>query len=124
VTGIGCGELVAPVPETVIEVVYVPAESPVTLAVTATDPAPVPAAGDMDSHGTGLEALQVNVPVPVLLILTVWTDGLLPPWIAEKLRLVGARPMVGTNGALTINVTITVCGVFVAPVAAMLRGAV
>ena len=70
-TGIDCGELVAPVPETVIDVVYVPAESPVTLAVTAREPAPVPDAGDTDSHGTGLEAPQVNVPVPVLVMLTV-----------------------------------------------------
>ena len=34
-TGIDCGELVAPVPVTVIEAVYVPAASPVTLAVAA-----------------------------------------------------------------------------------------
>ena len=70
-TGIDCGELVAPVPETVIDVVYVAAESPVTLAATAREPAPVPDAGDTDSHGTGLEAPQVNVPVPVLVMLTV-----------------------------------------------------
>jgi hypothetical protein len=32
--------------------------------------------------------------------------------------------MVGTNGAVSVNVTITVCGVFVAPVAVMVTGAV
>ena len=70
-TGIDCGELVAPVPETVIEVVYVPAESPDTLAITASELAPVPEAGDNESHGTAVEAFQLNVPVPVLLMLTV-----------------------------------------------------
>ena len=78
-TGIDCGEFVAPVPATVMAVVYVPAESPVTLAVTAIAPTPVPEAGETVSHGTALEALQLNVPVPVLLTLMVWTDGLLPP---------------------------------------------
>ena len=69
-TGINWGEFVAPVPETVMAVVYVPAESPVTLAVTASELAPVPEAGETESHGTELEALQLNVPVPVLLMLT------------------------------------------------------
>ena len=31
--------------------------------------------------------------------------------------------MVGTSGAVSVKVTITVCGVFVAPVAAMVTGA-
>ena len=70
-TGINWGEFVAPVPETVMAVVYVPAESPVTLAVTASELAPVPEAGETESQGTELEALQLNVPVPVLLMLTV-----------------------------------------------------
>ena len=43
--------------------------------------------------------------------------------MAEKLRLVGVRPMVGINGAVSVKVTMTVCGVFVAPVAAMVKGA-
>ena len=70
-TGIDCGELVAPVPETVMAVVYVPAESPDTLAVTASELAPVPEAGETESHVTAVEAFQLNVPVPVLLMLTV-----------------------------------------------------
>ena len=107
-----------------IDVVYVPAESPVTLAVTASEPGPVPEAGETESHGTALDAFQLNVPVPVLLILTVWLEGLVPPCVAKKVRLVGVRPMVGTNGAVSVNVTMTVCGVFVAPVAVMVTGVV
>ena len=116
--------MVAPVAVTVIEVVYVPAESPVTLAATESDPGPVPEAGDTESHGTALDAFQLKVPVPVLLMLTVWADGFAPPCVPEKLRLLGVRPMVGINGALNVRATMTVCGVFVAPVAVMVTGAV
>ena len=78
-TGIDCGELVAPVPVTVIEVVYVPAESPVTLALAASEPAPVPAAGETESQEAVLVAFQLKVPVPELVMLTVWAEGLVPP---------------------------------------------
>jgi len=61
--------------------------------------------------------------VPVLVMLTLWPGGL-APWVAEKLRLVGARPIVGINGAVSVRVTVTVCGVFVAPVAATVTGVV
>ena len=44
--------------------------------------------------------------------------------MVEKLRLVGARPIVGINGAVSVRVTVTVCGVFVAPVAATVTGVV
>jgi hypothetical protein len=123
-TGIDCGEFVAPVPATVIDELYVPAESPVTLAVTTSEPGPVPEAGETESHAAVLDAFQLKVPVPVLLMLTVCADGLVPPWLAEKFRLVGARPMVGISGAVSVRVAITVCGVLVAPVAAMVKGAV
>lgn len=57
-------------------------------------------------------------------IFTVWLEGLVPPWVAEKLRLLGVRPMVGINGALSVRATMTVCGVFVAPEAVMVTGVV
>ena len=78
-TGIDCGELLAPLPVTVMEVVYVPAESPVALAVTANEPGPLPDAGETESQAAVLDAFQLKVPVPVLLMLTVWPEGLAPP---------------------------------------------
>ena len=114
---------VAPVPVSVIELVYVPAESPVTLGAMASEPEPVPEAGETESQEAVLEAFQLNVPVPVLVMLTLWPGGL-APWVAEKLRLVGARPIVGINGAVSVRVTVTVCGVFVAPIAATVTGVV
>ena len=106
-----------------IEFVYVPAESPVTLGATASEPEPVPETGETESQEAVLEAFQLRVPVPVLVMLTLWPGGL-APWVAEKLRLVGARPIVGINGAVSVRVTVTVCGVFVAPVAATVTGVV
>jgi hypothetical protein len=91
--------------------------------VTETDPGPVPDAGETESHGAVLDAFQLKLPVPELLMLTVWPDGVVPPWVAEKLRLVGVIPIVGINGAVSVKVTMTVCGVFVAPVAAIVNGA-
>jgi len=78
-TGIDCGELVAPVPVTVIAVLYVPGESPVILAVTASEPGPLPAAGETKSHAAVLDAFQLSVPVPELLMLTVCAAGFVPP---------------------------------------------
>jgi hypothetical protein len=78
-TGIDWGEFVAPVPVTVREALYVPAESPETLAVTPIAPGPVPEICDRASQEAVLAALQLNVPVPVLLMLTVWATGFPPP---------------------------------------------
>jgi hypothetical protein len=78
-TGIVCGELVAPVPMTVIEVVYVPAESPVTFTIAESEPGPLPDAGETESQEAVLAAFQLNVPVPVFVMFTVWAEGLLPP---------------------------------------------
>jgi hypothetical protein len=78
-TGIDCGEFVAPVPMTVIEAVYVPAERPVTLTVAASEPAPVPDAGETESQEAVLVAFQLKVPVPEFVMFTVWAEGLLPP---------------------------------------------
>ena len=78
-TGIVCGEFVAPVPTMLIEAVCVVAESPETFAETVNDPGAVPAAGEIESHDAVLDAFQLNVPVPGLLIFTVCAVGPLPP---------------------------------------------
>ena len=122
VTGIDWGELLAPDPVTVIEAEYVAAESPATFAVTDNDPGAVPEAVAIESHDAVLETLQFNVPVPTLLMFTTCAAGLLPPWVAEKARLVGTRLMTGIGGAVSVSVTITVCGVLVAPVAEIVSG--
>ena len=48
----------------------------------------------------------------MLWILSVWTAGLLPPWIAVNARLVGLVPMAGgTGAAVTAKETGIVTGV-------------
>ncbi len=86
----------------------------VTLTVTA--PFPLPEVGETASQVMLAPALQLKVPPPVLLRLTVWAVGLPPPCWAVKERLVGLAPMAGgTGAAVTVNVTGTVT--VVAPVA-------
>ena len=59
--------------------------------------------------------LQESVPPPVLLTVTVWLAGLLPPAVPEKARLVGLRPIAGGTGAvLTVRLTGIVCGLLLA----------
>ena len=86
------------------------------LAVAVKEFGPVPDTGDRESQELGEFTLQLKVPVPELLIVTVCDAGLVPPCVAEKARLVGLRPIVGICGAVTVSATFTVCGVFVAPV--------
>ena len=69
----------------------------VTLAATV--PLPVPAVGLRVSQVALSLALQLKVPLPVLLMLTVWAAGLLPPCWAVKDKLVGLAPIVGGAGA-------------------------
>ena len=64
-----------------------------TLAVTA--PVPVPEAGLRDNHAALSLALQLKVPPPVLLMVTVCAAGLPPPCWAVKDRLVGLAPIAG-----------------------------
>ena len=86
------------------------------VAVNVTAPLPVPADGDTVNHAALSLAVQLKVPPPVLLILTVWAAGLLPPCWAVKDKLVGLAPRAGgTGAAVTVKVTGTVTGV--APVA-------
>jgi len=58
----------------------------------------VPAAGLRVSHAALSLAVQLKVPPPVLLRLTVWAAGVLPPCCAVKDRLVGVAPIAGGTG--------------------------
>ena len=69
------------------------------VAVRVTLPLPVPEAGLSVSQAALSLALQLKVPPPVLLMLTVWAAGLLPPCWAVKDKLVGLAPMAGGTGA-------------------------
>ena len=69
------------------------------MALTATEPLPVPEAGDTVNQVALSLALQLNVPPPVLLMLRVWAAGLLPPCCAVKEKLVGLAPIAGGTGA-------------------------
>ena len=60
---------------------YVPTDSPLTLTPTANDPLFVPDAAAppfIVSHGTEEAAVQLSVPEPLLVMVTVWLDGLAP----------------------------------------------
>ena len=65
----------------------------VTVRVTA--PLPEPEAGERVNHGALPLADQVNMPPPVLRMLSVWAAGLAPPCVAVKERLVGLAPIAG-----------------------------
>ena len=63
----------------------------------------VPDVSESDNHDWVLLAVQLSVPPPVLVILTVCAAGLLPPAIPEKVKLfpdtcsagVGSPPAAG-----------------------------
>ena len=76
-----------------------PAAKVPVVALTATEPLPVPEAGLRVSQAALSLADQLRVPPPVLLMLTVWAAGLLPPCWAVKATLVGLAPMAGGTGA-------------------------
>ena len=78
-TGMVCGVLVAPVPVTVMVVVYVPAASPGTITVAVNELGAVPETGERASQGAVVVTLQSNVPLPELEIVTVCGAGSLPP---------------------------------------------
>jgi hypothetical protein len=69
------------------------------VAVSVTAPLPVPEAGLSVNQAALSLADQLSVPLPVLLMVTVWVAGLVPPWVAAKERLVGLAPMAGGTGA-------------------------
>ena len=65
-------------------------------------PVPVPEGGPTDNQVVLSLALQLKLPPPVLLMVTVCAVGLLPPCWAVKDRLVGLAPIMGlteTTGA-------------------------
>ena len=79
-----------------------PTESPLVLAPTENDPVFVPEAAELPftvSQGTVLVAVQLSVPEPPLLTVTVWPDGFVPPCIAENESEAGLRPITGLEGA-------------------------
>jgi hypothetical protein len=80
------------------------------VTLTVTTPDPVPEAGLSDNQVMLSLALQLKVPPPVLLMLRVWTAGLLPPCWAVKDRLIGLVPIAGlteTAGAEGAGLTET-----------------
>ena len=64
-------------------------------------PTPVPNVGLTDNQVVLALALQLKVPPPVLLMVTVCAKGLLPPCWAVKERLSGLAPIAGLTGGLT-----------------------
>ena len=73
--------LLAPVAATVTVPLYVPVESPLTLAPRENDPLFVPDAAGAPlsiNQGTDDVAVHVSVPVPVFVTVTTWPDGLVP----------------------------------------------
>lgn len=92
---------------------------PVVLIESVIEPEPLPLRTLGVSQGAFSETDHVRVPAPVLLMASVWAVGLLPPCTALNERFVVLSPMVGVGAAVTDSVTGTDCGVFVAPVAAI-----
>ena len=110
-TGIVTG--VTPVPPLRVTVpVWLPVAKVPVVACNVTVPFPVPVPALRVNQPVVSLALQVKVPPPVLLILSVCAAGLLPPWIAVNARLVGLAPMAGgTGAAVTVKETGIVTGV-------------
>ena len=74
------------------------------LVPAGSDPLPKAAA----NHPASELTVQLEVVVPLFDKFTDWPAGLLPPAVALKLKLVGLTERLGTSGALTVNVTVTV----------------
>ena len=80
-----------------------------TLILTA--PVPVPVPGVCPSQAASSLTLQLRVPPPVLLILSVCAAGFPPPWVAANDSVVGLAPMAGgTGAAATVKATGMVTG--------------
>lgn len=88
------------------------------VAVTVTEPLPVPEGGEMLSQDAFSLANQVRSPLPVLEMLTVCELELLSPCTAVKERLAGLVPMVGGTGAAS---TVRLTGMVTAVAPAALR---
>lgn len=68
----------------------------------------VPEGGESESQGAVVLTLQLKVPVPELLMVTVCAVGLLPPCVAENARLIGLRLIVGICDVVIVKLTTTV----------------
>ena len=81
VTVTDCGVLVAPEAAIVTVPVWLPMERPLTFAPTENDPLLVPEAAApplIVSQGIDEAAVQLSVPDPLLVTVTVWLTGLAP----------------------------------------------
>ena len=67
------------------------------------DPVSVPDAGLTDNQVVLVLALQLKVPPPVLLMVTVCPKGLLPPCWAVKDRLAGLSPIPGLTATTGVE---------------------
>lgn len=115
VTGTVTG--VTPVPPLSVTVpLWLPAAKVPVVALRVIEPFPVPEAGVSVNQGTLSLAVQLSVPLPVLLILSVCEPGLVLPWVAVKVKLVGLAPIAGGTGA-AVMVKITGTVTLEAPVA-------
>ena len=86
-------------------------ESPLVLAATENDPLFVPEAAELPfTVNQEMEevAVQVSVPEPPLVTVTVWPEGFVPPCIAENESEAGLRPMTGLEGAVGAAVAVSV----------------
>ena len=72
------------------------------LAEAVTVEGAVPLVGLSVNQVASSLAVQFSVPLPVLVILSVWFAGFAPPTVAVKLRLVGLTPMVGVVETLPL----------------------
>ena len=87
---------------------YVPAVKPTRFTIAVNDPVFVPDEGLNVSHGNASVAVQVSVPPPLLPMFTACADGLLPPTVPEKPRLMGltfSMGLVEADEAVTVRVT-------------------
>ena len=85
----------APVALSVIMPLWVPGPVAPVITLTITTPLFVPDARLSVIHGALSVAVQLSVPLPVLLMFSVWVAGLAPLCVAVKERLVGLAPMAG-----------------------------
>src|SRR5215467_15199146 len=79
---------------------YVPTARPLTFAPTVNVPLFVPDAAEAPfrlSQAAVDAAVQLRVPVPVLVMVTDWLVGLAPFCTAEKLINDGFRPILGID---------------------------
>ena len=117
VTAIVAGDPAAPEAVTVTVSVYVPAPNPEVFApmvsVAGDPPAADPEVPDNVSQDCVLLALQLNVPEPVLEIVTGCEVGLAAPAVAENVSVPLDNDTVG--GVIKLSVMLTVDGDPVTP---------